>query len=481
MSINHVFTNLQSAQSLWGQLYDSLRRLQYDTASPRQVISEASVDIMHRNALLFFNTLNAIRPASESDHSWGLIGLRSAELNSNLSMFISNVQAVINQLNSYQREKLTIRDGNNNFSWQFYDGQTSLANTDVSTHFSSANSALLALLSIVSMLLPLCKAKSVGDLSERAQTLASTVSEIEGYRSEAQKLAKSTSTANEKANAFAEKIHESLVTAQTIQSSIQAAQQQVDKESAAINALIAQIKSTGSSSDTLEQQVVGYKSKFEAFQSQLDERQKQFANFETNIKISEKLNVTREAEINRLIQKADSMIKGATTAGLSNSLEETRSIYARRMWGAAGGFIISIFLLAGSAIPLAAHLLPGLFGDWIKITSISQEARDSAATIIGKIVLLLPCSWLCMFFSKSFSEFFHLEREYAHKAALAKSVEGFKREAPDFEQVITTGVFGEILNNPSSRKSPEPATHPIYEALTKRLDGFLSKKVTGES
>jgi uncharacterized protein YoxC len=476
MSIDQVFTSLQSAQSLWGELYDLLRRYQYDTSAPRAAINEASVDIMHRNALLVFDTLNAIRPDSESDNGWAVIGLRSAELRSHFSTFTSHMQAAINQIHSYQRENLTIRDGNNNFSWQFYDGQVNPVNADVSTNFSNANAALLGLLSIVSSLLPLCKAKAVGDLSERAQALASTVSEIEGYRSEAQKLAKSTSTANEKANGFAATIQESLATAQTIQASIQAVQQQVDKDSAAITTLIAQIKSTGSSADTLEQQIAGYKSKFEAFQTQLDERLKQFATFEANIPKAEKQNVAREAEIDRLTQKADSMIKGATTAGLSNSLEETRSIYADRMYFAGGGFIVSIVILTISAIPLAAHLLPGLFGDWIKIASISPDARDSAATIIGKIVLLLPGSWLSLFFSKTFSEFFHLEREYAHKAALAKSVEGFKREAPDFEQEITTGVFGEILNSPSSRKSPEPASHPIYEVLTKRLEEWLVKK-----
>jgi hypothetical protein len=241
---------------------------------------------------------------------------------------------------------------------------------------------------------------------------------------------------------------------------------------------VAQIKSTGTSADTLEQQIAGYRAKFDAFQSQLDDRLKQFSEFEKNVVETEQQNKKRESEIDRLSDKADSMIKGATTAGLSKSLEDTQAVYAKRMLISGGGFICAIILLAVSALPLAAHLLPGLLGTWIP--AVAEDVKNSPVSLLGKIVLLMPATWLTIFFSKAFSEFFHLEREYAHKAALAKAVEGFKSEAPDFAQEITTGVFGEILNNPSSRSSPEPANHPIYEVLTKHLTDWLTKKKTGD-
>jgi hypothetical protein len=429
---------------------------------------------MHSKAVLVFDLLNALRPSHENEVCWTIFSARLTEILSSLSTFSSHIQAPLNQVRSYQREQLTIRDQNSNFSWQFFEGQTNIANIDVSGSFQHANVGLNALIKNVSLLLPICKADSIGDLSIRAQALSAVVSEIESFRTEAQKLAKATSVAFEKASGNEKNIQDVLVGVQTTYAAIQAIQQQADKENASIAALIAQIKSTGANADTLEQLIAGYKSKFEAFQLQLDARLEQFDKFEKAVIEVGNQHKVREAEIDRLIDKANSMIKGATTAGLSKSLEDAQSVYAKRMLISGIGFLVSIVLLAISALPLAAHLLPGLLGDLIP--AITDDVKNSPVSVLGKAILLLPATWLSIFFSKTFSEFFHLEREYAHKAALAKSVEGFKREAPSFEQEITTGVFGEILNNPSSRQSPEPANHPIYEVLTKRLFEMLNAK-----
>lgn len=479
MAFESLYQELEDAQSVWGDLYDSMRRFRYDTSAPRAAIDNLSVDVMHRITLLVFETLHSVHPSSDDDIDSVFFATRAVEIRSFLNAFKTHVQSPMNQIRSYQRENLNIRDANNNLNWQFMEGETNIANADVSSSFQSAYKAISSLQGALSQLLPFCKAVAVVDLSKRAEALSALVSEIEGYRTEAQKLTKAAGTSSDKANGFANGVQEVLASVQTTQAAVQATQQQVEKDNASVTTLVTQIKTTGAAADTLEQQITSYRSKFEAFQTQLDERLKQFAEFESNVPKVEKKNTDRETEIDRLTEKADSMIKGATTAGLSHSLEETRKIYANRMYGTGGGFIVAIILLAVSALPLAAHLLPGLFGEWLKIPPIAENAKDSAATIIGKIVLLLPATWLSIFFSKTFSEFFHLEREYAHKAALAKSVEGFKREAPDFEQEITTGVFGEILNSPSSRQSPEPASHPIYEVLTKRLTEWLGKKAAG--
>lgn len=478
MSIDALFTELTEAQSAWGELYDTLRRAQYDTATARPAIEGASVDAMHRKAVLVFDTLSALRPASEDEVSWAVVFARAAEIRSSLSTFKSHIQTPLNQIHSYQREQLTIQDGNGNFSWVFFQDQNNIATVDVAAYFLNANNALNGLLTSIALLLPLCKANAVGDLSARAQALAATVSEVEGYRAETQKLAKNAADASERASVGEKNTQDVLASAQAAFATIQAAQQQVEQQNASITALVAQIKSTGANADTLEQQIAGYQSKFQAFQIQLDARLEQFAEFEKNVLEAEKQNNKREGEIGRLTDKANSMIKGATTAGLSKSLEDTQAVYAKRMLWAGIGFVVSIVLLSVSALPLAAHLLPGLLGDWIP--AVSEDVKNSPVSLLGKIVLLMPATWLTIFFSKAFSELFHLEREYAHKAALAKAVEGFKSEAPNYAQEITTGVFGEILNNPSSRSSPEPANHPIYEVLTKRLSEWLTKKPTGK-
>lgn len=218
----------------------------------------------------------------------------------------------------------------------------------------------------------------------------------------------------------------------------------------------------------------GYQNKFDAFQKQLDERNSSFAKFEEETKLAREINSKRDTEIDRLIKLSDAMITGATTAGLSKSLEDTRLRYEKRMNGARTGFQWSVVLLIICAFPLAAHLLPGLFGTWVP--AFDAKADGSPYAVLGKIVLLLPASWLTAFFTKSYADFFHLEREYAHKAALAMSVDGFKRQAEDYQQEITAEVFMEIRSNPAARQGPDPVSHPLYDILSKTVSKVLERK-----
>ena len=65
-----------------------------------------------------------------------------------------------------------------------------------------------------------------------------------------------------------------------------------------------------------------------------------------------------------------------------------------------------------------------------------------------------------------------MSREYAHKAALAKAIDGFQREAPEYRQEIVGSVFMDIQDNPGSRKAPPPAT-PQNPVTKKFLETVL--------
>lgn len=472
--IDALYSELTEAQFAWTELYDMLKRGQYDTQSPRPSIDGVSVDVFHERVLLIFELIQSLRPESDEDVSATVISARVTEMRSTLNNFKNHVQPPLTQAHTHLRDNTIIKDGNNNFSWQFFDGPNNIANFDVSSNFTQMNVSLTQLMILLAQLLPICKANAISDVSARAKALADVARNVEMLRAESQKLAKA---AEQSATGAAEKeksIQAHLSSTETIHSKLHALQQEMEKEAASVNSLVAQIKTIGTNADALEKQITGYQATFDAFQKQLDERHKQFTNFEASTKAALEQNQNRELEIDRLTKNADTMIRGASTAGLSKSLEDTRVMYGKRMFWARIGFLLSIILLSISALPLAAHLLPGLFGNWFPV--ISEGAQSSLVGVLGKIVLLLPGSWLALFFAKAFSEFFHLEREYAHKAALAQSVEGFKREAPKYEEEITASVFGEILNNPSNRKSPEPAQHPLYEVLTKRLTELFSSK-----
>jgi len=129
------------------------------------------------------------------------------------------------------------------------------------------------------------------------------------------------------------------------------------------------------------------------------------------------------------------------------------------------------FLLV-SALPIAAQLIPG---PWQPL--LAQSANGPAAdagpwlAALGKLIIMLPATWATAFFAGNYAELFHLSREYAHKAALAKSIDGFQREAPQYKEEIVGGVFLEIQDNPGSRKAPRAATpqNPITQKFFERL------------
>lgn len=473
MSIESLYTELEEARSGWLQVYDLLRQAQYETTSTRQALDNVTVEILHSRILLVFEIIFGMRPVSDDTATSLVLSARAVEMQSQITNFKNQAQTLLNQFSPHLRDGVVIKDANSNFSCQVFHEGNNTANFDVSSNFSSINTHVNQLLIQVGQILPICKADAIGDLAARSHALAEVVRETESLRNETRKLVKA---AEQSATGAAEKGKGTLdifSQSEAVYSKLQALQQQTEKESASVTALVAQIKTTGANADTLEKQISSYQSKFDAFQSQLDNKLKMFADFETFTKQAEKANQERGEEIDRLTAKADTMIRGATTAGLSKSLEDTRELYGKRMFWARIGFFVSITFLTLSAFPLAAHLLPGLFGDWVP--SVSEQAQNSNYGIVGKVFLLLPATWLTIFFTKSYAEFFHLEREYAHKAALAKSIEGFKREAPKYQEEITSSVFGEILNNPSKGKSPEPANHPLYEVLTKRLFQLFGK------
>lgn len=474
MSIDALYSEIEQTQAIWKELYDLLLQAQYDINVSRAAINNVSVSEFHRRVEWVFELLYGMRPSSEVDISWLALSGRRAEISSQLVLFKDHAQSSLNFLRQYWRDNLSIRDTNNNFSWQLFDAGANIANQDASGNFVQMQSSLNQLTTYVAQLLPLCKTEGVADLSARAQAMGDVIREIEGLRNEAKKLAKSAEQSSVGATEKEKMVQAVVAQAEAAYSKLQALQQQATTDSASVTALVVQIKTTGTDAQTLEQQIAAYRVKFEAFQSELDDRLEQFSEFEANTKKVQAESAKREAEIDRLTKLADTMISGATTAGLSTSLEEARARYEARMNSAKTGFYIAVAILIVSALPLVAQLVPGLFGSWFSVPNPNQDGTPYA--VLGKVFLLLPATWLTAFFTKSYAEYFHLEREYAHKAALAKSVDGFKRQAPKYEEEITAEVFMEIRTNPANRNGPEPAGHPLYDVLSKVVSKVIGKK-----
>lgn len=472
---DQALVELKGVSEVWAELYSLLLKAKYPIDEPKPGIGNLSVKELNRIAIFVVEQLSAI-PLNDTENPITLLlASRSEELRGNLKTFRKNAQAIVNAIKPQLTEGLTARDHNGNLGITIVQDGRDIAPHETTASFTSVFTALNTLLSF---LLPLSGVNLNGaaDMLERAGMLARLIGDAKNVFEQVKEMAAGIKEIVSGAAVGLKTIQGQVATAEAAQQKLSALQQQMDKEAASVTALVEKIKAIGTSADALEQQVSSYAATFKAFQEQLDEKNKIFEQFVKNTKIATEKNAEREAEIDRLTEKADSMIRGATTAGLSKSLEDSRDTYAGRMFWSRLGFLSAIIVLAVSAIPLVADLLPGLFGS---LAGKLGNENNSILSIVAKICLLFPATWLTLFFAKSYSEFFHLEREYAHKAALAKSIEGFKREAPSFAEVITTSVFSEILSNPSVRPSPEPAQHPLYEALLNKLPDLLSSKTKG--
>jgi len=473
MSIDAFYSEIEQTKAIWEEMYGLLLRAQYDTKAFRATIN-VSMDAFHRHVEFLFELLHSVRPAREQDIAWLVLSARTAEITSQLTTFRTHAQSCLNFLRQNWRDNLSIRDPNNNLSWQLFDAAgTNIANQNASSNFVQMQSSLNALMTHVALLLPLCKTEGIADLSARAQAMGNVIREIESLRNEAKKLAKAAEHSSAGAAEKEKAVQAVVAQTEAAYAKLQALQQQATTDSASVTALVTQIKTAGASAQTLEQQINAYKAKFDAFQAELDDRLEQFSEFESHTKAVQKYLDDQSDEIARITKLADSMISGATTAGLSTSLEETRARYELRMNSAKIGFYVAVVILIASALPLVAQLVPGLFGDWFPKPEKAAEGNPYA--VLGNIFLLLPATWLTAFFTKSYAEYFHLEREYAHKAALAKSVDGFKRQAPKYEEEITAEVFMEIRANPANRDGPEPAAHPLYDVLSKAVSKVIGK------
>jgi hypothetical protein len=402
----------------------------------------------------------------------------------------SSVDALLKEFRTHPTA--TYRESGDNLETVqgFVDG-SHVITVNVGQHLDALSASLTALLDILPAGVRYGKAKGVGIFLGYAEQLQELVASSTLLREQIKTLKDATTQLKEKTQTAADSSQEHESKTKDALSRVSEAQTAITAAQGESESKLNLIKETAKNAATLEAQIAAYSATFDAFQKSLDDKLNTHTNFEQDMSSALLKNNEREGEIDRLIVKANAMIQGATTAGLGSSLEDTRSIYATRMWISAALFAVSVVLLAASAIPLVAHILPGLFVDWLPVKGsltgsialtkgVASAAMstpiqpvpngwDALISLLGKVFLMFPATWLTQFFSKSYAEFFHLEREYAHKAALARSVEGFKKQAPDFEQEITTAVFFEVQSNPSKKSAPDPAEHPIMGPLMKKF------------
>jgi hypothetical protein len=478
MSVEVVYAELEATRVAWDELQELLANGGYDSKKILTILDGESLSALDARVRLAVELLLSMRSSATDSIEAIVVGSKDADLTSQLRSLSQQTQEILRQIKTHWREGSTIRDANAAFLLQFFEGESNYVNLDMGPNLAQVQTAAKYLVGLLGSLLALVKADSISDLSARAAAVAKLTQECEGLRKQIQHFAKSAGQDSAKTAEHQKAAAATLAQAEVVLASLRELQQRASTDASSVASLVEQIKSTGAKSEALSELVLAYELKFEAFQKELDARNAAFAQFEKEASLAIKQNIDREKEIDRLAKLADSMISGATTAGLGKSLEDTRARYEERMNSARNGFGLSVLLLVVSALPLAGHLLPGLFGDLFP--KVAEGVHSSWYGVLGKVLLLVPATWLAGFYTKSYADFFHLEREYAHKAALAGAVDGFKRQAPQYQEEITAEVFLEIRNNPARGQSAEPAAHPLYDVLAKVVSKVIDRKKDDE-
>lgn len=319
--------------------------------------------------------------------------------------------------------------------------------------------------------------------SSRNDTLAvsfdSTIAEqrrlLEVHRAQFGDLIKRLSDASAELEAIAKlrkTLEETASEAEASRSETEKSRKNVAEYEAEATQKLATLRELSMQADKLAATVQGFQTQFDQFQQKLEERDQNFVEGkekldELNASIAEK-----KKEIERINRQAEDMLKGATVAGLASTFGALRDRLTSEVNWARGGFYLSICVLGLSVLPLAVYVVPGFtLGGLFALTPTVNEFE--IGQVIVRALLLIPAAWLTKFAAARHASLFRLREHYAYKYSIATSVEGFKKQAPSFEEGIAAAAFHELTFNPADRMeiSGQDVSHPnpIMEWFLKKI------------
>lgn len=226
-----------------------------------------------------------------------------------------------------------------------------------------------------------------------------------------------------------------------------------------------------------------YEVQFEEFQGAMDARQSQIKSGEETLASLLSRLATTETMITETKEKSLQMLEGATVAGLASVYKTQQSDLNGKLKFASAGFYLSILLLFASAVPLIAYvaapflvLLNPEWADQIQAIRGAPIVSDwqYLGQVFSRLVILVPAAWLVRITSGRYNSLFKLREHYAHKYAIAASVEGFKRQAPGYEGDIAAATYAELIYNPVMETEPAKnevkAPNRLLNIIVERLN-----------
>lgn len=177
----------------------------------------------------------------------------------------------------------------------------------------------------------------------------------------------------------------------------------------------------------------------------------------TQIDNLEKVQLTK---YNALHEKIEKLLPGATSAGLARAYEVQRRSFSipiknnTMLFYAAVGLMPVIAFLTSIQ---SANLMP------LSISFMSHETLEAILkSMLLKLPFIAPLIWMAVFASIRRSQYERLQQEYAHKEALAKSYESYRKQ---LEALLTTE------REPLQKELINKAIEAISYNASQTLDG----------
>lgn len=365
-------------------------------------------------------------------------------------------------------------------------GTTNSAN--VRTHLDALQTATDKALESYLVIAAAARPKGIGSFAAASGTLAQKATEasqvLENLKSEADALRKR----SEQLDAQAATVARTQGEAQRLTEEIEKVRKTAEENEQKILASSASAEEARSKAATVDAQVQAYRDKFMAFEQALDSRDQAFKSGQTRLAGLEGSLKKKDEEADELIAKAKKMLGGATIAGLSETYHnKVKSIDTQLMWSRVGFYVAMSFLFVSVLVALNLTNFWGLITGVIPPipepqpgVSATTIAVRTFASLGSRALVVLPSLLLAGFAAHRHSALFRLREEYSHKETMAVSVQGFKEQAPAFQEPIAAAVFQELLSNPAvsmEGKTPEEKPNGFIQRLISPVVDNAVKKM----
>jgi hypothetical protein len=171
-----------------------------------------------------------------------------------------------------------------------------------------------------------------------------------------------------------------------------------------------------------------------------------------------------------LNQQIESLLPGATSAGLATAYRDMKESFDKPIKHSSSLFYFSVAVLVVASFLLAVES--------VELTKVTFKTIDSwdaiLRTLSSRAPLFAPIVWLAFYATKRRSEAQRLQQEYAHKEALAKSYNSYKK------QIVELGEKDDALLKELISKAIDAISHNASATLDgKHGDKMPAQEVVG--